>query len=132
MRLLVLLVLLPFAAVSQVPSQKKIIIITNKDTTILESDLDQLDSLIEWNMKSIYRMGNALGEFPSEFQVEVFIDSVFKEVETAKGFKEKNHEGNSYETVKTVRLELKSILIKRKTIRTQQLRRRSSLKKVQK
>ena len=56
MRLLVLLVLLPFAAVSQVPSQKKIIIITNKDTTILESDLDQVDSLIEWNMKSMYRM----------------------------------------------------------------------------
>ncbi|MFN5636838.1 MAG: outer membrane beta-barrel protein [Flavobacteriales bacterium] len=107
MRLVILLVLLPFAAVSQAPSQKKIIIITNKDTTILESDIDQVDSLIEWNMKSIYRMGNALGEFPSEFQVEVFIDSVFKEVETAKGFKEKNHEGNSVRNGenRTIRIE---------------------------
>lgn len=55
----------------------KIIIINNGDTTVISSDPNSMDSLIEINMKSMYGIGSEINQGKRDVRVEVFIDSVF-------------------------------------------------------
>ena len=89
----VLLTFITVSAFAQNITQKKIIIITNEDTTILETDEKNLDSLVEWKMKSIFRIGNEIDQFPQDIDVEVYIDSIFGDInQTKKKIKIDNEE----------------------------------------
>ena len=57
----------------------KIIIINNGDTTVISSDPNSIDSLIEFNMKSMYGIGNDMERVFQDVQVEVFIDSIINQ-----------------------------------------------------
>lgn len=64
----------------QIRESRKIIIINNTDTTILSTDSESMDSLIEINMKSMYGIDSKINS-GKNVKVEVFIDSVFSDVE---------------------------------------------------
>lgn len=64
-------------AFGQIRESRKIIIINNSDTTILSTDSESMDSLIEINMKSMYGIGSEINQGKRDVRVEVFIDSVF-------------------------------------------------------
>ncbi|MFM7664389.1 MAG: outer membrane beta-barrel protein [Bacteroidota bacterium] len=57
----------------------KIIIINNGDTTVISSDPNSMDSLIELNMKSMYGIGTDMERVFKDVQVEVFIDSILNQ-----------------------------------------------------
>lgn len=81
MRYIFLFCLLPILSFAQRNRQEKIIIIKNYDTTILESDVQPMDSLIEWNVKSIYRTDKEFNRFPTGFRLDVIIDSIFGDLD---------------------------------------------------
>jgi len=58
---------------------RKIIIINNGDTTVISSDPNSMDSLIELNMKSLYGIGTDMERVFKDVQVEVFIDSILNQ-----------------------------------------------------
>jgi hypothetical protein len=64
----------------QIRESRKIIIINNTDTTILSTDSKSMDSLIEINMKSLYGIDSKINS-GKNVKVEVFIDSVFNDME---------------------------------------------------
>lgn len=93
MRYIFLFCLLPILSFAQRNRQEKIIIIKNYDTTILESDVQPMDSLIEWNVKSIYRTDKEFNRFPTGFRLDVIIDSIFGDLdETNRAYKEENRQ----------------------------------------
>jgi hypothetical protein len=76
-RILFLFLSISSLAFGQIRESRKIIIINNTDTTILSTDTESMDSLIEINMKSIYGIGSEIRSGQKDMRVEVFIDSVF-------------------------------------------------------
>ncbi len=76
-RILLLFLSLSSLAFGQIRESRKIIIINNTDTTILSTDTESMDSLIEINMKSMYGIGSEINQGKKDVRVEVFIDSVF-------------------------------------------------------
>jgi len=76
-RILFLFLSISSLAFGQIRESRKIIIINNTDTTILSTDTESMDSLIEINMKSIYGIGSEIRSGQKNMRVEVFIDSVF-------------------------------------------------------
>ena len=76
-RILLLFLSISSLAFGQIHESRKIIIINNTDTTILSTDTESMDSLIEINMKSIYGIGSEIRSGQKDMRVEVFIDSVF-------------------------------------------------------
>ncbi len=76
-RILLLFLSISSLAFGQIRESRKIIIINNTDTTILSTDTESMDSLIEINMKSMYGIGSEINHGTKDMRVEVFIDSVF-------------------------------------------------------
>jgi hypothetical protein len=80
-RLLLLFLSISSLALGQIRESRKIIIINNSDTTMLSTDSESMDSLIEINMKSMYGIGSEINHGTKDMRVEVFIDSVFNGME---------------------------------------------------
>jgi hypothetical protein len=80
-RLLLLFLSISSLALGQIRESRKIIIINNSDTTMLSTDSESMDSLIEINMKSMYGIGSEINHGTKDMRVEVFIDSVFNEMD---------------------------------------------------
>ena len=78
--ILSLLIISVSVAFGQIRESRKIIIINNTDTTILSTDSESMDSLIEINMKSMYGIDSKINS-GKNVKLEVFIDSVFSDVE---------------------------------------------------
>jgi hypothetical protein len=67
----------------QIREFRKIIIINNTDTTILSTDSESMDSLIEINMKSMYGIDSKINSNDKNVRVEVFIDSIFNDIDNS-------------------------------------------------
>jgi hypothetical protein len=90
-----LLLFISFTVLSQKTNTRKIIIINNEDTTVIATDPESVDSLIEVNMKVLYGIDSVIteekriiqnesGNIQEEtrnIQIEVFVDSIMEDIE---------------------------------------------------